>query len=323
MVVLVTGATGFIGRHLIPKLLEQHASIRVVTRDPSRLPVEWRGLVDVVVGSLTELRVQAAATKGVGLIYNLAAELRDSSLMRAINAEAVRGLMEQAAQAGVRRVVHLSSVGVIGAKGAGVVTEGTPCHPQSLYEQTKLDGERIVQEYARSRAIEGAILRPTIVFGDQKEGEGDSLLSWLRVVSRERFVFFGKKGVANYIYVGDVVESLLRLSEIPVSGTAVYIAADSVPMSEFVEAMAQILDVPAPTRRLPIWAAYALGAICQIVNRMFGMSVPLTFSRVRTLSSETIFSGDRLLRDLGMTFPYGYRKGLDLTVRWYRSVGQL
>lgn len=323
MVVLVTGATGFIGRHLIQKLLEQHASIRVVTRDPSRLPEEWRDLVDVVVGSLTELRVQVAATKGVGLIYNLAAELRDSSLMRAINAEAVRGLMEQAAQAGVRRVVHLSSVGVIGAKGPGVVTEGTPCQPQTFYEQTKLEGERIVLEHARSTGVEGVILRPTIVFGDRREGVGDSLLSWLRVVLRERFVFFGKKSVANYIYVGDVVEALLRLAEIPLAESAIYIAADSAPMFEFVEAMAQVLGVPAPKRCLPMWVAYALGVTCQIANRMFGMSVPLTFSRVRTLSSETIFSGDRLLRDLGMTFPYGYRKGLDLTVQWYRSVGQL
>ena len=323
MVVLVTGATGFIGRHLIPKILEQHASIRVVTRDPTRLPVEWRGLVEVVVGSLTELRVQAAATKGVGLIYSLAAELRDSSLMRAINIEAVRGLMEQAAQAGVKRVVYLSSVGVIGAKEAGVVTEGTPCHPRSLYEQTKLEGERIVQEYAGSGKIEGVILRPTIVFGDRKEGEDDSLLGWLRVVRRERFVFFGKHGVANYIYVGDVVESLARLSEIPVNGTATYIAADPVPMSEFVRAMAQVLGVPAPSRRLPLWAAYALGAIGQILNRMFGMSAPLTLSRVRALSSNTVFSGDRLLTELGAPFPYGYQRGLDLTVQWYRSIGQL
>lgn len=323
MVVLVTGATGFIGRHLIPKLLEQCASVRVVTRDPGRLPVEWRGLVDVVVGSLTEVRVQAAAVKDVEHIYSLAAELRDASLMRAINAEAVRGLMEQATQAGVRRVVHLSSVGVIGAKGAGVVTEGTRCQPEALYEQTKLEGERIVQEYAGSGKIEGVILRPTIVFGDRKEGEDDSLLGWLRVVRQGMFVFFGKHGAANYIYVGDVVESLVRLSEIQVSGFAVYIAADPVPMSEFVRAMAQVLGVPTPRRRLPLWVAYALGSFGEILSRMFGMSAPLTLSRVRALSSKTIFSGDRLLTELGMRFPYGYQRGLELTVQWYRSVGQL
>jgi nucleoside-diphosphate-sugar epimerase len=323
MIVLVTGGTGFIGRHLIRKLLERNASVRIVTRDPSRLPEEWRGLVEVVVGNLVETRIQSDATKGVGLVYNLAAEIRDPPSMRAINVEAVQGLMEHAVQAGVKRVVHLSSVGVIGAKGTGVVTEGTQCQPQSLYEQTKLDGERIVLEYARSREIEGVILRPTIVFGDRKEGEGDSLLSWLRVVGQERFIVFGKKGVANYIYVGDVVDALVRLSEIPVSRTAVYIAADPAPMSEFVGAMAQALGVPTPRRRLPLWVAYVIGMACQIVNRVLGISLPLTLSRVRALSNETLFSGDKLLKELGMSFPYGYRRGLDLTVQWYRSVGQL
>lgn len=323
MIVLVTGGTGFIGRHLIRKLMERHASIRVVTRDPSRLPGEWQGLVEVVVGDLTDVKTQAAATQGVGIVFHLAAEIRDTTLMKSINVEAVRGLMEHAARAGVRRVVHLSSVGVIGAKGPGIVTEETPCQPESFYEQTKLEGERIVQTYSRSRRIEGVILRPTIVFGDRKEGERDSLLSWLRVVRRKRFVFFGKKGVANYIYVGDVVEALLRLSEIPVQETALYIAADPVPMAEFVGAMAQVLGVSPPRVRFPLWAAYMLGVICQAANRIIGLSVPLTFSRVRTLSSETVFSGDRLLRDLDMALPYGYRRGLDLTVQWYRSIGQL
>ena len=150
MTVLVTGATGFIGRHLIQRLLERSVPVRVVTRDLNRLPVEWRDRVEVIVGDLLGKRIQTAATKGVGLIYNLAGETRDSSLMRAINVETVHGLLETAAQVGVKRIVHLSSVGVIGAREAGVVTEETPCRPQTLYEQSKLEGEQIVLEYARS-----------------------------------------------------------------------------------------------------------------------------------------------------------------------------
>jgi nucleoside-diphosphate-sugar epimerase len=323
MTVLVTGATGFIGRHLIQRLLDQDVPVRVVTRDPIRLPVQWRDRVEVVVGDLVDTEIQAAATKGVGLIYNLAGEIRDSSLMRAINVEAVHGLLETAAQVGVKRIVHLSSVGVIGASEAGVVTEDTPCRPQTLYEQSKLEGEQIVLEYAQSGRIEGVVLRPTIVFGDKNERVGDSLLEWLRALLSRRFVFIGKKGVANYIYVGDVVEALSRLAEVSISRSAVYIAADSVPMSDFVGAMAQALGVATPRARLPIWVASTLGVGIQLAGRVLGTPAPLTLSRVRALSSEAVFSGDKLFREAGVAFPFGYQKGLQLTVQWYRSVGRL
>lgn len=323
MKVLVTGATGFIGRHLVQRLLGQSASVRVVTRNPSRLPVQWRGRVEVVVGDLLDAKIQIAATKGIGCIYSLAGETQDASLMRAINVGAMHGLLKAAAQAGVKRIVHLSSVGVIGARGAGVVTEEMPCRPQTLYEQTKLDGERVVLGYAQSGGIEGVVLRPTIIFGDGNERVGDSLLEWLRALHRRRFVFIGKKGVANYIYVGDVVESLLRLAEISVSRPAVFIAADSVLISDFVRAMAQALGVATPSVRLPVWVASTLGTIVQLANRVIGTPAPLTLSRVRALSCEAMFSGDKLIREVGAPFPFGYRKGLDLTVQWYRSVGRL
>jgi nucleoside-diphosphate-sugar epimerase len=322
MRILVTGATGFVGRHLVQRLLEQRGLVRVLTRDPDRLPVQWHDRVEVVVGNLSDKPIQTAATKGVGLIYNLAGEIRDASMMRAVNVDATRGLVETAAQAGVKRIVHLSSVGVIGAEGAGVATEETVCRPQTTYEQSKLEGERIVLDHVQSGGIEGVVLRPTIIFGDGKGSKGDSLLDWLRALSRRRFVFIGKKAVANYIYVGDVVEALIRLAESSTRRQAVYIAADSAPMSDFVGAMAQALGVRPPRITLPLWGAYTLGATCQLANRVLGTPAPLTISRVRALSCETVFSGDKLI-EAGVVFPFGYVKGLHLTVQWYRSAGRL
>jgi nucleoside-diphosphate-sugar epimerase len=323
MTVLVTGATGFIGRHLVEKLLGRGSSVRVMTRDPDRLPSRWRGRVDVVAGSLLDKGSQEAATKGVGLVYHLAGEIRDPSSMRAVNVEAVRGLLEAAVLAGVKRVVHVSSVGVIGAVEPGVVTEETPCRPRTLYERTKLEGEQIVLEFARSGRIDAVVLRPTIVFGDGMERNHDGFLEWLRAVQQERFMFIGKKGVANYIYVGDVTEVMARVAECPVRGSALYIVADPAPMREFVGAMAQALGVTAPTRSLPVWAAYVLAASLEAANRVLGTPAPLTLSRVRALSSEAVFSGEKLSREAGITLPFGYRKGLDLTVRWYCLAGRL
>jgi nucleoside-diphosphate-sugar epimerase len=321
--VLVTGATGLIGRHLVPRLLAESASVRVVTRNPDRLPVEWRHLVETVIGDLSQPSVLVAATQGIELVYHLAAEIRDRSRMYAINVEVVRSLMDSAVCAGVTRFVHLSSVGVMGAVRPGVVTEAEPCRPRNAYERTKLQGEEVVRIFAQSGRIETAILRPTIVFGVRGEGEEDSFLGWLRVVKQGRFVLFGRRAIANYIYVGDVVEALVRLANAGVQCPAVYIAADSAPLEEFVEAMAKALGVASPTWRLPVGVAYVLGMIGELACWVLRTPALLTRARVRALSSETMFSGERMIRELGMEFPFGYRKGLDLTVEHYRAVGRL
>src|SRR5437899_1842637 len=174
MAILVTGATGFIGRHLTKRLLESGSLVRVVTRNSERLPSEWAG-------------------RG---------ETRDLSSMQAVNVEAMRGLAEAAVAAGVKRIVHVSSVGVISAVGSGVVTEETPCRPRNAYERSKLEGEQVVLACARAGRIEALIVRPTIVFGEGTARPGDSFLEWLRAVQQGRFVFIGTKAVANYVYVG-------------------------------------------------------------------------------------------------------------------------
>jgi len=164
--------------------------------------------------------------------------------MQAVNVEAMRGLAEAAVAAGVKRIVHVSSVGVISAVGSGVVTEETPCRPRNAYERSKLAGEQVVLACAQGGRIEAVIVRPTIVFGEGTARPGDSFLEWLRAVQQGRFVFIGTKAVANYVYVGDVVEAMLRLPELPVSEPVTYIVADSASMQDFVGAMAQALGVP-------------------------------------------------------------------------------
>ena len=319
MAILVTGATGFIGLHLTKRLLESGSLVRVVARNSERLPSEWAGRVETIRGSLLDRGVREAATKGVSLIFNLAGETRDLSSMQAVNVEAMRGLAEAAVAAGVKRIVHVSSVGVISAVGSGVVTEETPCRPRNAYERSKLEGEQVVLACARAGRIEAVIVRPTIVFGEGTARPGDSFLEWLRAVQQGRFVFIGTKAVANYVYVGDVVEAMLRLAERPMSEPATYIVADPGPMRDFVGGMAQALGVPAPTRSVPLWAAYTLALGMTVANRLTGTPVPLTLSRVRALSTECVFSGDKLRREAGIAFPFGYRKGLERTIAWYRE----
>lgn len=323
MPILVTGASGFIGRHLTAKLLERGEPVRVVTRHPERLPVEWAGRVETVAGSLMDKATLESATKGSSLVFHLAGEIQDPAAMQAVNADAARKLARAARAAGVRRFVHLSSVGVIGAEEAGDITEDAPCNPKNEYERTKLEGERAVLEFARATGFDTAVVRPTIVFGEGVMKIRDSLLEWMRALQKGRFAFIGGKAMANYVYVGDVVEALLKLSERPSPGGEIFHVADPAPMRDFVGAMSDALGVACPTRHIPVWAAYAGAAGLEAAHRLFGTPAPLTLSRVRALSSACRFTGDKLRTQAGVTLPFGYRAGLARTVKWYRAEGKL
>lgn len=323
MPILVTGASGFIGRHLTARLLERGTPVRVVTRHPERLPAEWASRVEVVAGSLTDKTTLESAAKGSSLVFHLAGELQDPAAMQAVNADAARELARAASAAGVRRFVHLSSVGVIGAEEAGDITEDAPCHPKSEYERTKLEGERAVLEFARATGFDAVVVRPTIVFGEGASRSRDSLLEWMRALQKGRFAFIGGKAMANYVYVGDVVEALLKLSERPSPGGEIFHVADPAPMRDFVGAMAGALGVACPARRIPVWAAYAGAVVMETAKHVLGTPAPLTLSRVRELSGACRFSGDRLRTRAGVTLPFGYRAGLMRTVQCYRETGRL
>lgn len=322
MRVLVTGASGFIGQHLVRSLLEQSVPVRVVTRDPSRLSELWLRQVEVITGSLTDTATIQAAVKNSTHVFHLAGETSDPSLMRTVNVDATRRIAQAAGAASVARFIHLSSVGVIGANSQDFVTESARCTPQNEYERTKLDGEQAILDAVRASGLDAVIVRPTIVFGEGARRR-DSLLEWAIAVLRGRFAFIGRAAVANYVYVGDVVSAMMQLCRSVSSRGEIYHVADPAPLCEFVEAMAEALDVACPNRTVPVWAAYAAGAGMEVAHRLFGLPVPLTRSRVRALSSACRFSGDKLQRQAGVTLPFGYRKGLVNTVQWYREAGRL
>ncbi len=322
MPILVTGASGFVGRRLTHRLLEGGEEVRILTRSLDRVPLEWRGKLDVVEGDVVDPAAQERALKRVSTVFNLAGAIHDVAAMRAVNVDAVRLMLDIAIRSGVEKIVHLSSVGVVGATGRRTVTEEAPCQPKSEYERTKLRGEELVLEAGRSGNVGVVVIRPTTIFGEGTSPLRDSLLGWLRTVQRGQFRFIGHNGIANYVYVEDVADVVLRLAAIRDLPSPLWHVADPTPMRDFVAAMADSLGVPAPDRSLPLWGAYAVGTVLELANRLAGTPAPLTRSRVRALSSETAYSGQKLA-SVGVDAQFGYRLGLQRTVEWYRSIGRL
>lgn len=319
---LVTGGTGFIGRRLVVRLLDAGWRVRVLSRRSlQRLGgLASRG-VEIVHGDLSgdDLRSVVA---GQDVVFHLAGETRDSRRFEAVNVSGTRRLVEAAASAGVRRLVHVSSVGVFGPSDVLVVTEGTPCHPRSEYERSKLTGERLAVELAGGRGLPLTVVRPANVFGD-----GDPLrrpATLIPSVRSGRFFFIGRgDAMLNYVYVEDVAEACRLVAIRPDTTGQTYIVSDPCRLAEFVACIADALGVPAPARRVPAVVAYGATAISELVSLVLRRPVGLTRGKARAAQSRQIYSSERLRAEVPEWPVVGWREGLRRVVAWRRSSGLL
>ena len=318
--VLVTGATGLLGRALVTSLLASGVPVRVLTRGTRPLPADWGDRVEVRAGDLTRAETLAAALDGCGAVQHLAGELRDEARVEAVNTAGTRHLLEAAGRAGIEHVVHMSSVGVMGIEAPGVADEDSDGAPRSPYERSKKAAEEVVAEWTARTGVPVTVLRPTIVFG-AREGSGpDSFLALLRAIASGRFMFVGRSAVANYVYVEDVAAAARLAGERRARGT--FIVADPAPLDAFVAAAAEALGVAAPRRRLPRPVAFGMAAALEAAGAILGRPAPLTRARVRALATGTRFQSSRI-HELGWAPRVGYPEGLRRTVAAYRAAGKL
>src|SRR5579859_2333540 len=165
MKVLVTGAAGFLGGHLVDMLLERKDDVRAMVRsgeDANRL----MGLagVEVVEGDLTDVASLRRAVQGVERVYNVAARTGPWGLeddYRAVNVRGLADLVHAAMDAGVGRIVHTSSITVYGHHLRGIVSEDSPFHAEeNPYSRTKIAGEQLLENLVKDSGAPVIIVRP-------------------------------------------------------------------------------------------------------------------------------------------------------------------
>jgi dihydroflavonol-4-reductase len=323
---LVTGATGFTGGHLARALAARGDEVRVLARDPARAaPLADAGL-QVFAGDLRDPHALEPALRTVDLVYNVAALYREAGLpdemYHAVNARAVGSLIEAAARAGVRRVVHCSTVGVHGDVREPPANEEAPLDPGDVYQRSKVEGETVAREAAERHGVELVIARPTGIYGP-----GDRrLLKLFRGVVRRRFVVLGDGRISYHLtYVDDVVEGLRLCGETPRAAGRTYILGgpETPTLDDIVRTIAGEAGVPAPRLHLPVWPVWLLGAACEAVCRPFGIEPPLHRRRVDFFTKNRAFDITRARHELGFAPAVGLQEGVRRTLAWYREHGWL
>ncbi len=316
--VLLTGASGFIGSRVLEALRRTKHSVRCLVRKP----LSASG-AEMTVGDITDPMACCEAVKGVTAVIHTAGEKSRVSQYMAVNAEGTRNLLEAALQNGVSRFIHVSSVGVIGADPfcKRVFDEESPCHPRNDYERSKWQAElHIIQ--AASKGLETVILRPANVFGDNDPNLG--LLNLVRTVHEGRFFFLGgRESICNFIYVDDVATAVIAALEHRKAVGKIYHLSDSCTIGVFIDFLADELGVERPSIKMPSMVVALIRKILSMSIVLPALSGSTIFSQAVSLNNQACFASTRLQQYMKFDYPVGWRLGMRRMVGWYRQRGML
>jgi nucleoside-diphosphate-sugar epimerase len=319
---LVTGATGFTGGHLARHLAGAGRQVRALVRNVDRAGDLASAGIELAQGDIRDRDAVERAVKGVDIVYHIAAVYRQAGISRdvyrAVNATAVRDIVEAAAAAGVTRVVHCSTVGVHGDVEHPPANEDAPLRPGDVYQETKLEGERLARESAGRLGIPVTIVRPTGIYGP-----GDRrLLKLFRPVARRRFPLLGRGEIYYHLtYIDDLVEGFRLCGEHPAAANRTYIlgGAEVTTLNELVALIAEIAGVPPPRLHWPVWPFWLAGALCEAICVPLGIEPPIYRRRVDFYTKSRAFDITRARQEIGYNPCVTLRDGIMRTLNWYRA----
>lgn len=325
--VLVTGANGFTGSYVCKHLVQRGDRVRALVRKTSNLNLLKEKDIDVeyVHGDLADAALGAnwgAALKGVETIYHLAAVYRTEGVPRHyfwdVHVEATRQLLEAARRANVSRFVHCSTVGVQGEIKNPPATEEAPYAPGDVYQESKVDGEKLARRFFQEHNFPGVVVRPVGIYGP-----GDTrFLKLFKFVYNGKFRMLGSGKVLYHMtHVDDLARGILlagekkeALGEVFTIGGEGYLT-----LAELVERVAHALNVPVPRKSFPVWPVWFAGLLCEMLCRPLGIEPPLYRRRVEFFIKDRAFDISKAKRLLGYQPQVDLDAGLRQTGEWYRA----
>lgn len=317
--VLVTGATGFFGGHLTTALVSRGYRVRALSRRTTGLDALERLGVQVVRGDLSDRPSLVRAAEGVRIAFHAAGRVSDwgprEAFLRA-NAEGTANVVAACQEAGVARLVHLSSLTVLGLPRDGrVISESTPtARPAQgdFYTESKLAGETIVREAHGVRGLATTVVRPGAIWGP---GDPNVVPRIVRLLRRGAMPHVGGgQNLLGLSYVDNLVLGLVLAAETPAAAGRLYHVTDGeeITAREAVDAIADALGVARPRLSLPRWAV--LGAAALVEGAATALRLrrppPLTRYGVRFVSCHARYDGERARRELGYEPVVPFREGV-------------
>jgi len=328
MKVLVTGGTGFVGSHLVEKLLEKKYEVHCICRNTNNLQhlkslprsANLR-LINMDISDPSSYNILTDILKDIDYTYHIA------GLIKAYRAEdydranflATKYLIDATAKAAnknLKRFLYLSSLAAAGpAEDVQGITEESPCRPVSYYGLSKLKGEIAVNYYKASLPI--TILRPPPVYGPRDSG----LLFFFQAAAYGITPQFNQQKHISLIYVKDLIDAIIRTSEDPRAAGQTYFTANSdyYPINSIIKTISRIVNNNTVTIKLSDGVikvitgfyesfCYALDMTPSIINSQKVLELSQNYWTCRT---------EKIKKDIGFESSTPVENGLRETANWY------
>ena len=303
--VLVTGGTGFVGANLVRELAADGDRVRVLARKGGDRRALEGCTVDVAEGDLLDRDSVRAAVAGCRRVYHVAADYRlwarDPRELYRANVDGTRHVLEAAAEAGVERIVHTSTVGALGIPHGGMPgDEDTPVALADMvgpYKASKFLAEGVAREWA-ARGAPVVIVNPSAPIGPwdvKPTPTGQMIVDFLR----GRMVASVDTGL-NVVHVRDVARGHILAAERGRVGERYVLGHRNLPLLEIFRALSAFTGVAAPRFRVPYAMAWLAAASMEGVARVTGRTPAVPLTAVRMARKRMYFSADKAVRELGL-----------------------
>jgi len=324
--ILLTGANGFLGASLARVLLAKGHTVRAFVRPRSpRHTLE--GLpVQVALGDLTDAASLRYAMAGVGAVIHAAADYRifvpDPARMFAVNVTGTGNVMAAALEAGVPRIVHVSSVATLKPRKGGVATEEDAAAPEEAigpYKQSKTAAERLVEDLVRTHALPAVIVNPSTPIGPldrRPTPTGRVILE----AARGKMPAYVETGL-NLVHVEDCAAGVVAALDHGAPGERHILGGQDVTLAEMLGFIAAECG-HRPPFRLPRAPLLPLAHLSEAMARVTKKEPMLTRDGLRMAAQTMFFSSEKAARVLGHR-ARPWQEGVRDAIAWFRGAGML
>ncbi len=322
--VLLTGATGFIGKYIAQALVEKGYALKCLVRESSDTSF-LQTLPDtaIVVGELTQPQTLAGIGDGVDFCIHLAAMGHVSSVSEesyrafvALNEAGTQNLIDALkASGGVEKFVHFSSTAAMGHVGDPVLDETSQPNPLTPYQKSKLRSEDVANKAAQE-GFPAVIVRPCMVYGVGGKGE---FYKFYRLMIRGRFPKVGKgQNLTPLVHVTDVAQGAILAMEKGQNGETYLLTSEtSIPMDEMRNLTVQAAGVQAKYPYIPAKLALTGAKMVEKIAAARGKEPMVTYRNMVSTITDRTFDITKAKTQLGYAPQVDFAQGIQETVQWF------